>query len=176
MHELETERLSLRTWREGDWEPLHETYGDPEVTRWLGRSPGPKEFTAYAVGRMSMHWEAHGFGMWAVIDRASNEMIGRVGLMFHPKWPVDEHKTEIGWTLRRSAWGRGYATEAGLAARDWAFGNLSIMRLISMTDPENHRSQAVMKRLGLTFRGEADYEGHHNVYYAIDRADWNSIA
>jgi RimJ/RimL family protein N-acetyltransferase len=70
--ELETERLRLRQWRIDDWRALHRTYGDPDVMRWHGRPEGLSlEETAYAVGRMAMHWEARGFGMWAVEERDS---------------------------------------------------------------------------------------------------------
>ena len=65
-YEIETERLLLRQWRDGDWRGLHRTYGDPEVMGWIGAAAGDLASTAAAVGRMSMHWRLLGYGMFAV--------------------------------------------------------------------------------------------------------------
>jgi RimJ/RimL family protein N-acetyltransferase len=108
--EIETERLVLRQWRDGDWRLLHGTYGDPEVMAWIGTGPADLAATAAAIGRMSMHWRLLGYGMFAVEERASGNIVGRVGLMLHPDWPIDGPKVEVGWTLQRSVWDRGYAT------------------------------------------------------------------
>src|SRR5947208_11841080 len=62
LYEIETERLVLRQWREGDWVGLHRTYGDPEVMSWIGAAPADLASTAAAVGRMSMHWLLLGYG------------------------------------------------------------------------------------------------------------------
>jgi len=177
MVEIETQRLRLRLWRVGDWRGLQRAYGDAEVTRWIGgNGPSSTEFTAYAVGRMTMHWDALGYGQWAVVEKSSGRLLGRVGLMHHNDWTVDEHNIEIGWTLQRSCWGQGYATEGALAARDWAFRNLAIERLISITLPDNERSQAVMRRIGMSPQGEAFWREQNHVYYALDRRDWESLS
>ena len=68
---------------------------------------------------MDMHWEARGFGMWAVEERDGGELVGRIGLLFHPDSPAGEDRVEIAWSLQQDRWGRGYATEGALAARDW---------------------------------------------------------
>src|SRR5438128_942426 len=100
LYEIETERLVLRQWREGDWVGLHRTYGDPEVMSWIGAAPADLASTAAAVGRMSMHWLLLGYGMFAVEERTSGEIVGRVGLMQHPDWPLAGPKIEVGWTLQ----------------------------------------------------------------------------
>ena len=172
LYEIETERLLLRQWRDGDWHGLHRTYGDPEVMSWIGAEPADIAGTAAAVGRMSMHWRLLGYGMFAVEELASREIIGRVGLMLHPDWPVDGPKVEVGWTLQRSAWGRGYATEGARASLDLGFRTLGLPQIFSMTRPDNARSRAVMERSGLTKRGEVDFHGWRQIYYAIDAKDW----
>ena len=159
-YRIETERLVLRPWRDGDWHGLHRTYGDAEVMGWIGAGAADLPATAAAVGRMSMHWRLLGYGMFAVEERTSGEIVGRVGLMFHPDWPLDGPKVEVGWTLERSAWGNGYATV------------LDLPQIFSMTRPDNVRSRGVMERCGLTKRGELDFQGWHQVHYAIDRHDW----
>lgn len=168
--ELETPRLLLRQWRPGDWDALHRAYGDPEVMRWHGRPEGLSlAETAYAVGRMSMHWEARGFGMWAVEERDGGELVGRIGLLYHADSPAGDDRVEIAWSLRQDRWGRGYATEAALLARDWAFRRLDISRLISITIPENRRSWHVMEKLGLTRRGTAHWRGFDVEWWGLDR-------
>ena len=174
LYEIETERLLLRPWRDGDWHGLHRTYGDAEVMDWIGAAAADLAVTAAAVGRMSMHWQLLGYGMFAVEDRTNRELLGRVGLMLHPDWPLDGPKVEVGWTLQRSAWGRGYATEGAKASLAFGFTVLDLPQIFSMTRPENVRSRAVMERCGLTERGELDFHGWHQVHYAIDRQDWPS--
>jgi RimJ/RimL family protein N-acetyltransferase len=171
-YEIETERLLLRQWRDGDWQGLHRTYGDPEVMSWIGAPAGDLASTAAAVGRMSMHWRLLGYGMFAVEERTSGEIVGRVGLMLHPDWPLDGPKVEVGWTLQRSAWGRGYATEGAKASLEFGFDVLDLPQIFSMTRPDNARSRAVMERCGLTQRGELVFHGWRQVHYAIDRKDW----
>lgn len=172
LYEIETERLLLRQWRDGDWHGLLRTYGDSEVMAWIGTTAGDLASTAAAIGRMSMHWRLLGYGMFAVEERTSGELVGRVGLMLHPDWPLDGPKVEVGWTLQRSAWGKGYATEGALASLGLAFRELGLPQIFSMTRPDNTRSRAVMERCGLTQRGELEFHGWKQVHYAIDRKEW----
>lgn len=172
LYEIETERLLLRQWRDGDWVGLHRTYSDPEVMSWIGAAARDLEFTAAAVGRMSMHWRILGYGMFALEERSSGELVGRVGLMLHPDWPLDGPRVEVGWTLQRSVWGRGYATEGATASLEFGFRTVGLPQVFSMTRPDNTKSRAVMERCGLTRRGEVDFHGWKQVYYAIDGQDW----
>jgi RimJ/RimL family protein N-acetyltransferase len=172
LYEIGTERLLLRQWRDGDWVGLHRTFGDGEVMGWIGAAAADLASTAAAVGGMAMHWRLLGYGMFAVEERASGEVIGRVGLMLHPDWPLDGPKVEVGWTLQRSAWGHGYATEGARASLELGFRELGLPQIFSMTRPDNTRSRAVMERCGLTQRGELEFHGWRQVHYAIDRTDW----
>jgi RimJ/RimL family protein N-acetyltransferase len=170
---ITTDRLLLREWRRGDWSGLQRTYGDAEVMSWIRAEPSPDlETTAFLVGRMHAHWWQLGYGMFATVLRQTDEMIGRVGLMRHPDWHVDEYKVEVGWTLQRSAWGHGYATEAAKASLAFGFETLGLERIFSMTDPTNGRSRAVMERCGLTYQGEIEFHGNNEVYYAMTRSQW----
>jgi RimJ/RimL family protein N-acetyltransferase len=172
LYEIETDRLLLRQWRDGDWIGLRRTYGDAEVMEWIGATASDLASTAAAVGRMSMHWRLLRYGMFAVEERSSAEIVGRVGLMQHPDWPIDGPKVEVGWTLQRSVWGQGYATEAAMASLELGFRRLGLPQIFSMTRPDNVRSRAVMERCGLTLRGEVDFHGWNQVYYAIDEENW----
>ena len=172
LYEIETQRLLLRQWRDGDWHGLQRAYGDPAVMSWIGAAPADLAATAAAVGRMSMHWRLLGYGMFAVEELASREIVGRVGLMLHPDWPLDGPKVEVGWTMQRSSWGRGYATEGAKASLEFGFRILGLPQIFSMTRPDNARSRAVMDRSGLTQRGEIDFHGWKQVYYAVDADEW----
>jgi RimJ/RimL family protein N-acetyltransferase len=102
-------------------------------------------------------WELDGFGKFVVVQRDDERVIGRVGLsawdpntwVHGPRANIGaDAEIELGWTLLRDAWNRGYATEAASAVRDWALRDLRLLELISLIHPDNTRSQAVAKRLG----------------------------
>ena len=167
---LETERLILRPFGEGDWIGLHRAYGDPQVMRWHGvDEPIDVATTAYSVGRMSGHFGARGYGMFAIVERESDEVVGRVGIMVHDDWTAGPDRHEIGWTVQRDRWGRGYAPEGARAVLDWAWDVIDVPRIISITDVDNRRSQRVMEKIGLTPRGTGRWHDHDMVWYAIDR-------
>lgn len=141
---LETERLILRRLDpDRDFEPLAAIMADVESARYLG---GVQERAA-AWRTMCMflgHWQVRGFGFLAVDDKATGEFLGRVGPWFPEGWP----SPEVGWTIRRESWGKGYAREAATAAIDWAFENLGWDRVIHVIDPANARSIRVAEALG----------------------------
>ena len=173
MTEIETERLLLRQWREGDLEAYARICADSEVMRYLPATLSREESVEQMAGFVR-HWEEHGFGLWAVEERASGEFIGFVGLMRHDDWPEEEHRTEVGWRLGRAHWGRGLATEGALASVRYEFGGLGLARIISITLPENAASRRVMEKAGLTYRGETRWRGHDVIWYAIDRDAWEA--
>ncbi|MCF2903940.1 GNAT family N-acetyltransferase [Octadecabacter sp. CECT 8868] len=95
------------------------------------------------------HWQWHGFGFFIVVDKATDEPVGRVGLLKHVDWP----DVELAWHLFEGAEGKGFATEAATAVKTWAYGDLGLDRLYSYIDCDNSRSQAVAKRLGASTDG-----------------------
>ena len=127
---------------------------------------------ARAIGALERHWLLHGFGEWAVEEKATGELVGQIGLVHQADWWADPAKVEVGWTLARRVWGRGYATEGGAAAVDHAFTRLGLDRLISIARHDNHRSLRVMHRLGLHHQGRTRWRGSDMVWYAIDRGEW----
>jgi RimJ/RimL family protein N-acetyltransferase len=162
--ELRTARLLLRQWREGDAEALAEIYAQPEFLE-----HNPARDAAAHVERFARQWELEGFSLWAVEDLGSGSFIGRIGLMRHHDWPVSPDPVEVGWVLHRDWWGRGLATEGGLASLCCWRKHLADPQLISITLPTNGRSRGVMERLGLTLYGEAHWHGHDVVWYAVER-------
>jgi RimJ/RimL family protein N-acetyltransferase len=174
MTEIETDRLLLRQWREGDLDAFARICAHPEVMRYMGRGTMTREQTAASIERFVRHWEEHGYGLWAVEFKASGAFIGRIGLLYHEDWPEGERKTEVGWLLDRSFWGRRLATEGALASIRYGFKELELERIISIALPQNVTSRRVMEKLGMTLRGEIRWRGHDVVWYAIDRKDWEA--
>jgi RimJ/RimL family protein N-acetyltransferase len=166
--EVRTERLLLRQWRESDVEPLYEIYTQPEFLETM--PPLDRSGTAAQIQRFEYGWQQDGLSQWAAEDLETGVLVGRAGLIRHHDWPLWDLPVEVGWTLHRDWWGKGLATEAGQAGVDQWRAHLDDDLLISITLPANHRSQAVMKRLGMTYRGTAEWPvGYHQVWFALDR-------
>lgn len=142
---LETERLLLRLPEEKDLRDFGTFSEDPETMRFLGGSiptlMGGWRGLQGALG----HWMLRGFGFYSVIEKSSGLWIGRVGILYPDTWPA----LELGWGIRSSHLGKGYATEAARAVRAHcpAYGPAG-PRLISCIDPENYPSQRVAEKLG----------------------------
>lgn len=165
--ELETERLKLRMWRESDIDAYAEMCADPTVMRYLG--PG-KVFTRAdswrSIAFFMGHWQMRGYGHWAVQEKASGHMIGRIGFMNPEGWPA----FEIGWTLARHVWGKGYATEGARTALQYAFNDLDQPHVISLIHPENTASMRVAERIGEKVEGRTKLLDQWDVLiYGIDR-------
>lgn len=145
---LETERLVLRLPRLEDFDRYAELLADDEATRFIGgslpRAPAWRKFL-----QMPGAWAVQGFAMFSVIDKASGRWLGQMGPWRPEGWPGNE----IGYAFHRDAWGQGYAVEAGIASRDWAFETLGWDEVIHCIDPDNGLSQKVAQRLGSRKRG-----------------------
>jgi RimJ/RimL family protein N-acetyltransferase len=165
---VETERLLLRAFRESDTDAYAEMLGDAEVMRFLGGRPLPRAEAWRNMAMVIGHWDLRGYGFWAVEERASGEMVGRVGCWRPEGWPG----LEVGWTLRRQFWGRGYATEAARASLEYAFTKLNQTHVISLIAPDNAASIRVAERLGERPEGEWEVFGTKLIIYGIEREEW----
>jgi RimJ/RimL family protein N-acetyltransferase len=165
---LETDRLLLRMFQQSDLNAYAAMSADPEVMRFLGGKVLNRNESWRSMAQVCGHWQLRGYGMWAVVEKASGELAGRVGCLNPEGWPG----FEIGWTLRREFWGRGYATEAARAAFDWAFDELKIPHIISLIAPANVRSIRVAERLGEMLEGKTRVLEMDVLIYGIDAADW----
>lgn len=146
--QLETPRLRLRVPQRGDFDGFCELMGDEEAARHIGgamtRTAAWRKFL-----QMPGAWVLQGFGMFSVLDRETGEWLGQAGPWQPEGWPG----TEVGWSFKRSAWGKGYAREAAVATIDWAFDHLGWSDVIHSIAPDNVASQALAARLGSTNRG-----------------------
>jgi RimJ/RimL family protein N-acetyltransferase len=138
----------LRRFEPRDADTLHRWRGDAAFRRYLGGPTFDRTATEAALEAWERHWRKHGFGLLAVDERASGELVGRSGLSYHAAWPDDP---EVGWAFDPAVWNRGFATEAGTACVAWGFGVLGLRRLVSITVEENLASRRVMEKLGFAF-------------------------
>ena len=169
---LETERLTLRLFREADLDAYAEMSGDAEVMRYLGNGQPMTRAEAWrSMAVMVGHWRLRGYGLWAVEERASGAMVGRIGCWNPEGWPG----LEVGWTLRRRYWGRGFATEGARAALHYAFTRLGCRHVISLIRPANAASIRVAERLGERLEGRTEVNDHEAVVYGITREDWEKL-
>jgi len=164
--QLETDRLILRMWREEtDFEAYAKMTADPEVMRFLGGQAFNRmeawRNMAFHVG----HWQLRGYGHFAVEEKATGEFVGRIGFMNPVGWPA----FELGWTLARHVWGRGYATEGARRALAYAFDELDKDHVISLINPLNTNSIRVAERLGEKEEGKTELFDHDVLIYGIDR-------
>ena len=171
---IETARLVLRGWEDRDFEPWRAINAEPEVMRYIGDGrPRPAAESDESIDRFRRLWREAGFSFWAVEERASGHLIGFSGMQHVPD---GSGRIEIGWRLAPDKWGRGYATEAALPARDWAFANLDLDRLVALYQKPNTASRRVMEKLGMTLDGdEVNTEGIPIRVYRLERSDWERI-
>ena len=163
--ELQTERLLMRGWRYEDHRPFAAILGDPAVARGLGKDRGLTPHEAWVdMSMMAGHWPLRGFGHWALEERDSGEFVGRAGLYFPPDWPA----MEVGWTVAREHWGKGYAPEAARAACEWAHDELGARHVVSLIHPANEQSIRVAEKLGETLEGHHSTRGFDLLVYGAD--------
>jgi RimJ/RimL family protein N-acetyltransferase len=164
---LETPRLLLRSIVSADAAPFLEIHEDPEVRRYvmLGSPPSGLAGAWRNIAMMIGHWALRGYGPWTVVERSSGLVIGRAGFWNPEGWPG----LEIGWVIRRSHWGQGFATEAAIAALDWLWTQTRVDHVISIIQPGNHRSIRVALKIGEQFECETTLSGVPVHVYGLDR-------
>lgn len=165
----ETKRLILRHFEPSDLAALMGVFGDPEVMRY-GDGPQPPAWARGWLTNALESYERRGYAPWAVVEKRRGDLIGYCGL-FHFPDINGRAEIEIGYRLARAWWGRGYATEAVIAAREYAFKYLGIPRLIALIDPANAASTRVAEKAGLRQEGEVMLAGydHPDFVYSVNK-------
>ena len=164
--ELTTPRLRLRPFAAADRVAIHAIYADPVVMRHVGHGPH-RSFvdTDTALQAFARMLASRGISFLAVEEQATGRLIGDAGL-----YPVEgkDDEVELGYTLARDAWGRGYGTEAAQALLDHARTALSVARVMATVDPDNAASRHVLEKLGMRENGERIAYGRPHAVYVID--------
>lgn len=158
---LETERLILRPHRAQDFDAVAQLWADPEVVRFISGTPASREESWARLLRYIGHWQALGFGYWAVTLRGSGAFAGEVGFADFRRdmQPGLNGVPEAGWVLSPEVHGQGIATEAVARIHQWAEQATDWAGTVCIFDPAHAVSQKVARRLGYQRRGEAVYKG-----------------
>jgi len=180
--QIETERLLLRSWKDEDLDPFAEMCADRDVMRYFP-DVWPRERAALLISKSEAQLKTEGFFLSAVDVKATGEFIGFVGLnrpSYAKPLPFDPC-VEIGWRLKRSVWGKGYASEAAVEWLRFGFETVGLEEIVSFTIPANVPSQRVMEKIGMVRDREGDFlhptlPADHpvapHVLYRLKRADW----
>jgi RimJ/RimL family protein N-acetyltransferase len=177
---IETDRLILRKPKLGDARALQRAYGDPEVMEFIGQGETHDlEETRESIKRATTRWKADGFGTLVIERKDDKKVLGRTGFLV---WNSETWQTgtlaefgddigvvELGWILAKEHWGQGYATEAAAAARDHAFRELKLKRLISLIMKGNDRSVKVAERIGERYVRDVGRDDWSVRLYAVNR-------
>lgn len=154
---ISTARLIIRPWADSDREPFAAMGRDPEVMENLGPLMTREQADA-GIDRQIVLQDSLGHCFWALELRETGDFLGFCGLKIMPEGiPGLEDVIEIGWRLKRDAWGKGFAKEAAEASLAWGWANLPDDRIAAMTTPGNVRSWGLMERLGMTRRHDLDF-------------------
>jgi RimJ/RimL family protein N-acetyltransferase len=135
---------------------MYRIFGDAEVMR-FGDGVQTKEWVGSWLRTCRGQYQTWGFGPYAVVERSRREVIGYSGLFYFPD-VGGQPEVEVGYRLVHTAWGKGYATEAAQAVRDYAFTKLGIKRLIALIDPGNIASIRVAEKIGMHYEKEVMLE------------------
>lgn len=164
---LETERLLLREFDEGDVEAFYLLGSNPSVIRYTGDPGGGLASVEQALevlrSRPLADYQKNGFGRWACVDKASGMVIGFAGL----KYLDDLREVDIGYRLLPAYWRLGLATEAGRAVLNYGFSRLGMVHVVGLVVPENRASVRVLEKLGLAFTGMVELWGQSLARYVI---------
>jgi ribosomal-protein-alanine N-acetyltransferase len=167
MPSVETARLNLRLFRPEDLDDLATLLADVNVMRYVGTgqpvSRGESERALYSIIR---HWQEHGFGRWAVIDKATQRFIGFGGLRSLMGTP------EVVYHLARPSWGGGLGTELARASLRFGFSEHPFERIVAVAKPENAASLRVMEKVGMQYEKHARYYNLDVIQYQISREDF----
>jgi RimJ/RimL family protein N-acetyltransferase len=165
---IQTQRLILRRVTTNDLDEMVQFMAAPEIAQFLGTFTRDEADTWLA--EVNHSWTELGYGRLAITDRRTGRLLGRTGLRRFPELDA----TELGWTLRRDAWGHGYATEAAKACANWAFVQRGIDKLISLIEHGNRRSVLLANRLGMRVTGHIVMWERPMLVHTLTREAWDA--
>jgi len=163
--ELSTDRLHLRPFQAGDFDAHAAICGDASVMQYIRDGALSRVEAWWQMARYMGHWQLRGYGLWAVLERASNTLVGHLGFL-NPEGGIG---FELGWALARSHWGKGYAYEGVQAAIGYGFTVLDQPQILCVIRPENSRSITLAERLGASFQREINESGRRLLVYGFQR-------
>ena len=165
--EIETERLTLRAHRLGDFADSAAMWADPEVVRHIGGQPRSGEDVWMRLLRNVGHWALLGYGYWVIREKSTGRFVGEIGFAdFHRQIePPFGDAPESGWALAAWAHGRGFATEALRAILAWGDSRFGGARTVCMIDPDNRASIRVAEKCGYREYNRTSYKGEPTILF-----------
>jgi len=164
---LTSTRLYLRPFVPSDWEKIYELDSDPEVMKYLTQFAKDKksDYPKIIEHCMAYYQENPGFGVWAAIEKETEEFIGWFMLK---KYQYSNHQ-ELGYRLMKKYWERGYATEMSLKLVEYGFSEKSLSKIVAITHPENIGSQKVLKKAGMKYIKTIPFKEENTFYFEVER-------
>ena len=161
---IETERLVLRQFEPGEGQLIYTLNEDPEITRYTGDPVRDMDHANEVLEQVILpQYALYNHGRWAVHTKPGMEFIGWCGLKYRPE--LDE--IDLGYRVMKSAWGKGYASEAAMASIKYGFEKLGLRRIVGRAMPENIASVKVLEKCGMRYVGEELVDGHRAVMYEL---------
>ena len=166
---FKSERLGFREWKNEDLEEFSKLNSDETVMEHFPATLSKKEVAKF-IEQLKQHFVENGFTYYATEVLESKEFIGMIGLAYQEYQTNFTPAIDIGWRLKRSAWGKGYATEGAKRCIEYAFHELGIHKIIAVCTIKNNKSEKVMKKIGMSKKGifnhpemiiHPDYEKHY---------------
>lgn len=167
---IETKRLSLRPFTMDDLSSLHSIFSDPETMAYYP-APFSEEQTKSWIKRNLERYQVDGFGLWGVLLKENNQLIGDCGLV--KQTITGKTYVEIGYHINKIEWSKDYATEAAMSCMDYGFNTLGLNKLISIIDPKNHPSIRVAEKIGFTKEQDLFVFNKIHSIYSDDRSSIN---
>ena len=165
---LRTPRLALRRLVPDDAQALFDLDADPEVRRYLpDPEPSSVEDARQHLVDYQQVYRDDGFARWAVVEDATGDWLGWCGLRRE-----NEDEVDIGYRFRRSAWGRGFATESARACLAYGFDVLALPRIVATVHVDNARSMRVLAKIGLRLESDTTFGGMPAKKWALARDEW----
>jgi RimJ/RimL family protein N-acetyltransferase len=169
---IETSRLFLRQFHPEDLASYATIMGEHEVGKGFPKGTGyTREESKRSLDSIMSHWSKYGFGIWAITDKLTHDIIGRCGLNL-----IEEtSEVEVDFVVAPNYWRRGFATEAAKAALTYGFTVLGLERIIALAKPENTASRRVIEKTGMHFVKNAQYWGITVLYFEISKRNTRTI-
>ena len=170
---ITTDRLILRGIESSDSQGIFDLDSDPEVHKYLGQRPittmtEAEETVRYIQGQ----YKNHGFGRWAIIDKATNEFVGWGGLKYETGVRSDGPYNDVGYRLKRKFWGKGIASEVAMMAMDYGFNTLKLDAIYAGAHIDNIGSNKILLKIGLKYIETFEYDNLPHYWYGIQRDEW----
>lgn len=153
---LKSERLGFRNWTKSDLTELAKINADPEVMEYFPKLLTEKE-TSEFIDRLIKHYDNNGYNYFATEILETGELIGFIGLAFQDYKTDFTPAIDIGWRLKKNAWGKGFATEGANKIFEFGFSELNLDKIISTCTEKNSKSENIMKKIGMDKIGEFNH-------------------